>query len=350
MPGFLKANLSVVQAQALLPKFNSVSVDELLANSTLPRLNRVTLTYLYASQPVRKIQFTKSGKNVSNSRKIKIEKYHRFVVFGVPGTSTVLAMFSSNSEETRRLFRYHCALKPGSQVEVIKPTVEGTLSRGGTSLISTKEPLVPSPTQSAALTLPPYDVEGSCSEFKFFSFVTKNLEVDSAVVAEDVCNGDICDSQTFHDSCGCLEASQNKGWVLLLEFTCPEINAVLGNSDLLQIYSNTSTAVFVSETVKCLKADSDAIDRFNLDTSVQAMVTKINSGGGFRVVGWFKPALDEDGTTIEHKRFHICSLLPEKPVTNEEAQLKYKGEGAPVATTGGTADETTSTPQQNNDR
>ena len=177
MPGFLKANLSVVQAQALLPKFTTVSVDQLLASSETPRLNRVTLTFLYSSQPAKKLMYTKAGKNLSAHRKIEIEKYHRFVVFGVPGSSTVLALFSANSEETRRLFIYHAAVKPGSQVELMK------LSRGGTSLISTREPLVPAPTQDDAVTLPPYAVEGSCSEFKFFSFVTKNLGVDSAVIA-----------------------------------------------------------------------------------------------------------------------------------------------------------------------
>ena len=99
MPGFLKANLSVVQAQALLPKFTTVSVDQLLASSETPRLNRVTLTFLYSSQPAKKL-YTKAGKNLSPNRKIEIEKHHRFVVFGVPGSSTVLALFSANSEET----------------------------------------------------------------------------------------------------------------------------------------------------------------------------------------------------------------------------------------------------------
>ena len=101
---------------------------------------------------------------------------------------------------------------------------------------------------------------------------------------------------------------------------------------MLAIYSNKSTAVFLTDTVKFFKADSDAIDSFELDNSVQALVTKINARGGFRVVGWFKPALDEDGTTIEHKRFHVCSLFPEKPLTDEEKLLKYQGETAATVT------------------
>ena len=160
MPGFLEANLSLVQAQALLPKFNTISVDNLLSSSTsTPRSHKIRATYLYATQPTKKLMFTKSSENFGNSRKIQVERYHRFVVFGVPGSSTVLALFSENSEETRRLFRYHEAINPGCQVEILKATVEGSLSRGGTASISTKEPLVPAETVDRSITLPPYDVE-----------------------------------------------------------------------------------------------------------------------------------------------------------------------------------------------
>ena len=118
MPGLSKANLSVSQAQVLLPKFAPVSVNELLTSSNLPRLNRVTSQTFTLASMLEKSSLQNPEKNVSNLRKIDIEKNHRFV-FGKPGSSTVLAIFSPNSEETRRLFRYHSALKPSSQVEVI---------------------------------------------------------------------------------------------------------------------------------------------------------------------------------------------------------------------------------------
>ena len=196
MPGFFKANLRVTQAQALLPEFETISVDQLQSStSNNPRLHRIKATYLYATQPTRKLMNTKSSKNFGSSRKVEVENYNRCVVFGVPGSSTVLALFSANSEETRRLFRYHEALSPGCQVEILKPTMEGNLSRGGTALISTKEPLIPTTSVNNAKTLPPYDVEGNSTEFRFFNFVTKKLAMDSAVIAEDVCSGNVCDAK-----------------------------------------------------------------------------------------------------------------------------------------------------------
>ena len=323
MPGFLKASLSLNQAQSLLSKFEPISVDALLNNSETPRLHRIQATLLYVSQPSKKLTFAKSSRGYGSSqRKIEVEKYHRFVVFGVPGTSNVVALFSPNSEESRRLFRYSEALRPGLQVAIIKGIVEGQLSRGGTPLISTKEPLVPMEACSS-ITLPPYDVEGTSTEFHFYSFCTKSLRVDSAVIAENCCSGNVCDSQTFHDPCGCTESSQDKIWVLLVEFSCNELNRDVHNGDLIQLFSNSSTDIFVAKHARGLKPDSEALDRFQLDETVQEIVQSINENQGFRIVGWFKPATDEEGTAVEHKRFHVCSLSPEMPLSEGQLSLKF---------------------------
>ena len=46
----------------------------------------------------------------------------------VPGTPTVLAMFTQTSEETRRLLRYQKEIRPGTEVVVPKPKFEGQLA------------------------------------------------------------------------------------------------------------------------------------------------------------------------------------------------------------------------------
>ena len=46
----------------------------------------------------------------------------------VPGTPTVLAMFTQTSEETRRLLRYQKEIRPGTEVVVPKPNLEGQLA------------------------------------------------------------------------------------------------------------------------------------------------------------------------------------------------------------------------------
>ena len=323
MPGYLKASLNVEQARLLLVKFKPIPVKDLISDEVAHRFNRVNATLLYVSQPAKKNVFAKGVRNFNSTRKVEVEKYHRFVVFGIPGGSTVLAMFTANSEESRRLLRYHDYLKPGSQVAISKPAVEGQLSKGGTAPITTNEPLIPLLEYCKLLTLPPFDVEGTNLMFQYFSFVTKRLRVDSAVVAEQCCPGHICDGQTYHDICGCLETLTEKTWVLRLEFKCPELNEYVSCEDLHKITSSQSTNVFVAGNVRALNPDSDRLDHFDLDECVQNVVESVNRKQGFRIFGWFKPAQDEDGTAVENKRFHICCLMPETDLETDQLEHKY---------------------------
>ena len=324
MPGFLKASLNVQQAHALLNKFTLVEPENIFSGDIQPRLHRTNAVLLYVSQPAKKLTYAKGLRHFNNqSRKVEIEKYHRFLVFGVPGGTTVMALFSQNSEDSRRLLRYNDYLRPGTLVSILKATVEGQLTKSGTPLITTNEPLIPLEEKDSLITLPPYDVEGTNLTFQFFSFVTKDLTVDSAVVAELCCPGNVCDAQTFHDTCGCLDAPNEKLWAIKLEFKCPELNYNVHCDDYHCITSSQMTKHFVTPGVRALSADSPKLDRFDLDESVQKMVASVNGKQGYRIVGWFKPASDEDGTAVEHKRFHVCCLLPEKDLDQVQNKLKY---------------------------
>ena len=176
MPGFFKANLSIAQAQALLVHFTLITVEAMLhPGNTTRRLNMLRAVILHVSQPMKKITFTKTTKSYQQGgRKLELEKYHRFLVLGVPGTSTVIALFSANSQESRTLFRYSESLKPGAVATFIKPNLEGQLARGGTPLISTREPIIPTTAAVNPITLPPYDVEGSSLEFNYFHLLQGN--------------------------------------------------------------------------------------------------------------------------------------------------------------------------------
>ena len=184
MPGFLKATLDVSQALDLSSKFSSITVENLLnAHETTPQLTKIHAKLLYIAQP-QKLVYSKHFKSFHQARKMKMEKYHRFVVLGVPGTANVLCMFTQTSEESRRLLRYQKCIRPGTDVLVLKPNLEGQHAGGTTPLITTREPLVPSGQLHTLTSLPPYDVEGSSLEYKFFSFITKQLAVNSTVIAE----------------------------------------------------------------------------------------------------------------------------------------------------------------------
>ena len=125
MPGFLKANLSEAQAQDL-SKFKEKTVAKI--TSANPRLDytdcRQFCCMLHSLQ----------GKLLSvNNLRIfwPLESWGRHTT-GVQGASTIVAMFSPNSEESRRIFRYNGG--HGSYVQILKLTLEGQLSRGGSSL------------------------------------------------------------------------------------------------------------------------------------------------------------------------------------------------------------------------
>ena len=66
------------------------------------------------------------------------------------------------------------------------------------------------------------------------------------------------------------------------------------------------------------------------------MVRAINVGGGFKIVGWFKPATYE-GTAVEHKKFQIARLEPEKELTDAERAKMY-GAATTTSTTASGAD------------
>ena len=98
MPGFLKATLSVANAQALLARFQPVSINEVKApDAKFPRLYRVRAAISYVAQPTEKIKYSKPTKSMGQGlRRVEVEKYHRYIVFGLPNSS-VIGMFTTNS-------------------------------------------------------------------------------------------------------------------------------------------------------------------------------------------------------------------------------------------------------------
>ena len=50
----------------------------------------------------------------------------------------------------------------------------------------------------------------------------------------------------------------------------------------------------------------------------------INQLQGFRVKGWFKPAVTENGITQETFSLHVCYLCPNSPLTEIQKEKVYK--------------------------
>ena len=59
----------------------------------------------------------------------------------------------------------------------------------------------------------------------------------------------------------------------------------------------------------------------------QRLVAAVNAGDGWRVKGWFKPAVSEQDTVAETYAIHICSLAPNNQLTFAQQQHVYTLQG-----------------------
>ena len=57
--------------------------------------------------------------------------------------------------------------------------------------------------------------------------------------------------------------------------------------------------------------------RIWLPTSTELKVSKS--------IVWFKPAFDDHGSALEHKKLHICSLAPATTMTAAHMAMRYNG-------------------------
>ena len=107
-----------------------------------------------------------------------MSNYDRFIVLGVEGTQHVVVMFTSSSEETRRLLTYNNFISPGTPIKLLCPKVIGYLKNTQNPLVKTGDPLVPS-VRGNILKPPPVDV--SLGKYVFFYFLVTNFRIVQAV-------------------------------------------------------------------------------------------------------------------------------------------------------------------------
>ena len=88
---------------------------------------------------------------------------------------------------------------------------------------------------------------------------------------------------------------------------------------------------FLTDQIRVQNAASDVVERFELNLAVQGLVADINRTQGFRVFGWFEPAFDDQGTAIEHNKFHNCSMEPARPITAAQMAMQYNGSAPELA-------------------
>ena len=203
MPGYLKASLTLAQAQEISERrFHERDRSILSSDDEQPRFYKISMVFLYASLPSgKKLNMVKGQKNdIRKNRYVEVEKYHRFLLLGNRDTEDVFALFTSTASESHNLLRYFSSIRPDVNIHILNPQT-GFLKLTNTCLLSTVEPLVPleNAPPMRNLTLP-HSVD--VASFKYFEFITTTIYMTSATPTEAMCPGYFCDAQTVLDSSG----------------------------------------------------------------------------------------------------------------------------------------------------
>ena len=324
--GYIKIGKSLIEAQhEVADQFRAVEYHRLTDNSSsLKGRFKLRCIFLYATSCQKRINYAKSSRSFQKVRQQEVTCYDRFVVLGVAGTQHVILTFTKTPEESKRLLSLGRILEPGMPVWLLSPKIAGVLKGTQNVLVVTGDPLVPCERQNSFRN-PPSDV--NTSSYVFFDFKATGFEICNATPKENVCKGRICDAQSESSNCGCLVAESKKHWALSISITCDQLNETVTGDDTVTMTSSNVTRLFVHPAALAKSLCSDDINVYDMETAVITMAEAINEDQGFRLIGWFKPASDEENNvTAGTFSYHICQLLPAGELTTQQRKLMY---GAP---------------------
>ena len=311
-----------VVLREVIEKFKHLEYNELIDedNEKKGRL-RMRCVFLYATTGQRKINYSKISRNTAKVRSQEVSNFDRFVVLGVEGTAHVVLIFTKTNEESMRLLTYK-NLTPGCCVFLLCPRVLGFLKGTQNPLCYTGDPLVPCPRRNI-YKVPPADVN-LCS-YVFFDFIATNFKLIQAVPRDKACRGKLCDSQCITSSCPCLVADTRTHWVLDIHFTCDELCENVTDEDSVKFSSMSFTKMMVHSSKTSHQLNNDNIDTYDMEDSVQQLCEAVDKKQKFRIIGWFKPAQNEDGTAASSGNFsyHVSSLFPALDLTDYQKSLMY---------------------------
>ena len=325
MPSYIKASLTVAQAQEIVERrFNERSASSLTTDEEEPRFFKIVMVFLYASVPSgKKLNVVKGQKGeFRKNRLLEVEKYHRFVMLGNRDTEEVFALFTSTANDSHNLLRYFSSIRPGVPIHILNPQLEGFLKLTNTCLLSTVEPLVPlaEPPVIRNLALP-HSVD--VATFKYFEFTSTSVYMSSATPTECICPGFFCDAQTVLDPCGCIAVTSRKTWAITFQIRCDELRP-MDDVSFVELTSTNLTDLYVANSKRQLSPTATEFDPFDLDDAVLNLTRSINNTGGWKVKGWYKPSTSEDGVAQELRRIHFCSLSPVGMLTDAQNDMKYQ--------------------------
>ena len=135
--------------------------------------------------------------------------FNRFLLLGVSGTDSVIAIFTYTQQESDELLRFCDSLTPGSTRALIGGKFGhkfiGSVST--TPILTTAEPLVPLNLKSFPTISCPRNVYSP--DFLHFNIVTNSLNLSNVDAVSPVCNSVFSDGQ-LEGECPCLEVDNRK--------------------------------------------------------------------------------------------------------------------------------------------
>ncbi len=264
---FLKSAYNLAECQRRMPRFNTVTFADITDNPhPMQNLVKVRATVLYSTKAIKKYRTVVPAKNKLPSSNREITTFHRFLVFGIPGSVNTMVLFSKNASQTKDLLRFSSEFRPGDDVWILLPQVQSYLSPQ-TPEITTNEPFVPCEPAEWPMYVeiqPPDDVE--VDNYVHFDFITQSLSVNAGV-QDNMCMGSLCDGQNENASCACTNPGNQRRWLVALTVMCDEIqsNTRCGVS----LTSERTSRVFVHGDALSWPLANHWNDALDLHTSVR---------------------------------------------------------------------------------
>ena len=248
--------------------FKSIKYTDLSnSNKKLPSFCYLRVVYLYSTTSKPRYTMWQTKKSNAPAQKRVQSDFNRFHAFGVPSSPHVILMFTSKESDSRELLRFSAQFRPGSELFIIRPTVESNMAQN--LVVRSREPLLPVKTLTMVTRcLPPANV--SHESFLHFDFVTKSLELISATFVDNVCGGSLCDGQSGKEPCACTKAPAKKHWAVNLAFNCNELETIANGE--VSITSNELTTLFVTEDVRYWPLNDDRLNPIALHRAVSLRV------------------------------------------------------------------------------
>ena len=326
MPGgYIKLEKPLNEVQmSVNEKFETKQYNQIISDEyELASRYKLKCVFLYATPGLKKINYYKPAKNTFKSRYQEVNNYDRFIVLGVEGTNHVLLTFTQTSMESRRILCYSQHLAPGCPVWVLSPKVIGYLKTTQNPLIQFGDPVVPTGRGNVHKP-PPTDI--NIPNYVFFDFIPSNFRILQAMPKDNVCSGKLCDAQGSNP-CLCIVAESKKHWALTFKTVCNELGERVTGEKAVEFTSMALTKNLVHANKRTEQLSSDNLDTFDMEDEVIELANNVAANQRFRITGWFKPAMDEEGVASGTFAYHISSIEPVTPFSAAQNALMYGHDG-----------------------